>query len=290
MRPLRDAIAGLRRAPLLGGLSIAAIGLSLVIVGLFGLSAHNVDSAISDVERRVEVVGYLLDDAGSERIQIARREMETFPEVEEVRYVSKTEALVNARNELVEFSDVYQDLEVNPLPASLHLRLRPGFRNPEAVATVAERLRGYEFIEEVRFGEGWVEQLYTLRRVAAGAAALLGGAFALVAVLLIGTSVRMAILARSDEIEIMQIVGATEGYIQRPFLIEGLITGLLGGLIAVGITRLGYGLFRSGLAGFEGLRWIPETWIVGGVLAAAGLGVLAAAFAVRRELGKAYAV
>lgn len=290
MKPLREAIAGLRRAPLLGGLSITAIGLSLVILGLFGLSAHNIGSAISDVERRVEVVGYLLEDAGSEQIQIAQREMETFPEIEEVRYTSKTEALVNARRELVEFSDVYQDLEVNPLPASLHLRLRPGFRDPESVTAVAQRLRGYEFIEDVRFGEGWVEELFALRRMAAGAAAILGIAFALVAVLLIATSVRMAILARASEIEIMQTVGATEGFIQRPFVIEGLITGLLGGLIALGLTRLGYAAFRSRFPGFESFAWLPETWIVGGLLAASALGVLAAAFAVRRELGKAYAV
>ncbi len=290
MRPLRDALAGLKRAPLLGGLSISAIGLSLVILGLFGLSAHNIGTAISDVERRVEVVGYLLEDAGSARVDIARQEMESYPEVEEVRYVSKTEALLNARRDLVEFSDVYEELRVNPLPASIHLRLSEGFRSPEAVAGVAARLRGYDFIEDVRFGEAWVEQLFALRRLAAGGATILGGSFALVAVLLIGTSVRMAILARSEEIEIMQTVGATESYIQRPFVIEGLITGLLGGLIAVGLTRLAYSILRSRFEGFDSLVWLPDSWILLGVLAASGLGVLAAAFSVRRELGRAYAV
>ncbi|MDX1576852.1 MAG: ABC transporter permease [Gemmatimonadota bacterium] len=290
MRSLREAFAGFRRAPLLGGLSITAIGLSLVILGLFGLSAYNIGSAISDVERRVEVVGYLLDDAGTERIEVARREMEAFPEVEDVRYVSKTEALVNARRDLEELSELYGDLDVNPLPASLHLRLREGYRNPESVEAVAEWVRGYAFVEEVRFGEGWVEELFALRRIAGGTAALLGAAFALVAVLLIATSVRMAILARGEEIEIMQTVGASEGYIQRPFLVEGLITGLLGGLIALGLTRLAYGVFRTRLSGFENLAWLPDTWVAGGLLAASLLGVAAAAYAVRRELGRAYAV
>ena len=289
MRPVREALASFRRAPLLGGLSIAAISLSLLILGLFGLSAYNIGIAIGDVERRVEIVGYLLDDVPDETVAIARREMEAFPEIEEVRYVSKTEALVNARRDLVEFSDVYQDLEVNPLPASLHLRLAEGHRGPHAVETVAARLVGYEFIEDVRFGEGWVEQLFAIRRMAAGAAGVLGGAFALVAVLLVGTSVRMAILARSEEIEIMQTVGATEGYIQRPFLVEGFVTGLLGGLVALGLTRMGYSFFTQRFAGFETMAWLPDLWVAGGILAAAGLGVLAAAFSVRRELGKAYA-
>ena len=290
MRSVREAFASFRRAPLLGGLSIAAIGLSLLILGLFSLSAHNISTAIGDVERRVEVVGYLLEDAGEERVAIAQREMEAYPEVEGVRYVSKTEALVNARRDLVEFSDVYEGLDMNPLPASMHLRLGDGFRDPEAVDAVAARLSGYDFIEEVRFGEGWVEQLFAIRRMAGGAAAILGGAFALVAVLLIGTSVRMAILARSQEIEIMQTVGATEGYIQRPFLVEGCVSGLLGGLLALGVTRLGYVAFLTRFPGFESMQWLPDTWVVAGVLGAAGLGALAASFAVRRELGKAYAV
>lgn len=287
MRAVREALAAFRRAPLLGGLSITSIALSLVILGLFGLSAYNIGEAISDVERRVEVVGYLTEDAASERIQVARREIETYPEVEDVRYVSKTEALLNASRELPEFSDVFADLEVNPLPASLELRLRQGFRNTESVRAVADRLAGYDFIEEVRFGEDWVERVFDLRRIAGGAATVLGGAFAVVAILLIGTSVRMAILARSEEIEIMQTVGATEGYIQRPFLLEGVITGLLGGLLALGITRVAFDMIRDRLVR---LQWLPETWIVAGILAAALLGALAAGYAVRRELGKAYAV
>lgn len=289
MRPVREAFASFRRAPLLGGLSVAAIGLSLLILGLFSLSAYNISTAIGDVERRVAIVGYLLEDVSDDAVSIARREMEAFPEVEEVTYVSKTEALVNARRDLVEFSDVYQGLEVNPLPASIHLRLREGFRGPEAVQTVADRLGGYDFIEEVRFGEGWVEQLFAIRRMAGGAAGVLGGAFALVAVLLIGTSVRMAILARSEEIEVMQTVGATEGYIQRPFLVEGFITGLLGGLLALGFTRLGYSVFLSRFPGFEAMVWLPDLWVAAGIVGAAGLGVIAASFAVRRELGRAYA-
>lgn len=287
MRALREAVAAFRRAPLLGGLSITAISLSLLILGLFGLSAYNIGAAITDVERRVEVVGYLTEDASEERIRIATAEIETFPEVEEVRYVSKTEALLDATRELPEFSDVFADLEVNPLPASLELRMRPGFRDPETVQTVASRLEGYEFIDDVRFGQAWVERIFALRRIAGGGAGVLGAAFAVVAVLLIATSVRMAILARSAQIEIMQTVGATEGYIQRPFLLEGAITGLLGGLLALVVTRVVYDLIQSRLVRLE---WLPDHWVVAGVVGAAAFGMLAAGYAVRRELGKAYAI
>jgi cell division transport system permease protein len=287
VRSIREGLAGFRRAPLLGSLSITSIGLSLLIIGLFALSAHNIDRALSDVEERVEVVGYLIEDAGEDRVRVARQEIAGYPEVDEVRYVSKVEALFDASRDLPEFSDVFSDLDVNPLPASLELTFNEGFRNPDHVAAVAERLSTYEFIDDVRYGQGWVERIFALRRLAGGGALILGGAFAGVAVLLIATAVRMAILARSEEIEIMQTVGATEGYIQRPFLVEGLVTGLLGGGLALGLTRIGYVLITRS---FLPLEWLPDLWIVGGIAAAGLLGMIAAGYAVRRELGKSYAL
>lgn len=281
MRALREALAGFRRAPLLGGLSITAIGLSLFILGLFGLTTHNIDQALAGVEERVEVVGYVTEETSREQIALARSEIADFPEVEEVRYVSKTEALLNASRELPEFSDIFADLEVNPLPASLELSLRPGYRDPDHVRVVADRLSAYGFVDDVRFGQEWVDRIHALRRIAGGAALVLGGAFAIVAVMLVGTAVRMAVLARSEEIDIMRTVGATEAYIQRPFLLEGAITGLAGGLLALGLTWLAWRMVDTA---FVRLSWLPDAWLAAGVAGAALLGMLGAGYAVRREL------
>lgn len=285
MRAIREAVAGLRRAPLLGGLSVLTIGFSLFILGLFGLTAHNIERAISDVEAQVEVVGYLEETAGAERGDIARREIASYPEVASVRYVSKVEALHYASQELTEFSEVFSELEVNPLPASLQVRLKPEYRDEEHVRAVADRLAGYDFVEEVRYGQEWVEQIFYLRRVGAVAAIALGGAFALVALMLIGTAIRMAILARSEEIAIMQTVGATEGYIRRPFLLEGLFTGLAGGVLALVLTRVAYLVIDGS---FLALAWLPDTWVLAGLAAGALFGMLAAARAVRKELRGVY--
>ena len=281
MRSLREATQGIRRAPLLSGLSIAAIGLSLFIIGLFALTAHNIDRALVGVESRVEVVAYLQEGTSDEVVSVATSEIEGFPEVEEVHFVSKVEALYDASRELTEFSDVFSDLEVNPLPASFELRLREGSRTPDDVERVAERLRGYDFVVEVRYGREWVDRVYTLRRIAGGAALALGGSFALGAILLIGISVRMAVFARSREIAIMQTVGATDAHIRRPFLIEGLLTGIAGGLLALGLTWLVYVAVDRTLLS---LSWLPDLWIALGLAVAGLLGVIAAGRAVRREI------
>ncbi len=281
MRALREALNGIRRAPVLAALSMTAIGLSVFSMGLFALTAHNIDVALAGVERRVEVVAYVRDDAPEELVDIARHEIESFPEVESVRYVSKVEALYEASRELTEFSDVYSDLEVNPLPASLEISLREGRRTPTDVEAVADRVSAYRFVEEARYGREWVDRVFALRRVAGGGAIILGLSFAIGAALLIGIAVRMAVLARSREISIMQTVGATDGYIRRPFLIEGLLTGLGGGLLALGLTRAAHeAVVRSLLS----LSWLPDMWVAGGLAFAGILGMLAADRAVRREL------
>ncbi len=281
MSAFGEALIGLRRAPLLGGLAVAAIGFSLFIVGLFALTSYNIHLALRSAEARVEIVAYLDDDAGRDRIELARREITSFPEVDSVRFVSKTEALHNASIELAEFSDVFADLDINPLPASYEIGLRDGFRSPDHVAAVADRVALYAFVEDVRFGLDWVNQLHALRRTAGGVAAVLGGAFALVAVLLIGTAVRMWVLARAREIEIMYTVGASEGYIRRPYMAEGLLTGLLGGVLALALTAGVHQVVSRVL--FE-VAWIPDPWVVAGIVAGGGLGTLAAGRAIRREL------
>lgn len=281
MRSVREALAGFGRAPLLGGLSIGAIGVSLFIVGLFAVAGHNVDRALSGVESRVEVVAYLFDDVDEELVGLAAAEIEAYPEVAGITYVSKVEALYRASQELTEFSDVFSDLEVNPLPASLVVQLAAGSRTPRAAERVAERIEGYDFVEEVRYGREWVDRLYRLRRIVGGGALLLGGSFAIGAVLLIGIAVRMAILARRREIAIMKTVGATESYIRRPFIVEGLLTGLLGGLLAGLLT---WGAYRVVNRTLLPLEWVPDWWVAAGLLFAALLGMVAAARAVRREL------
>jgi cell division transport system permease protein len=281
LHPLREALAAFRRTPLLVVLSIVAISLSLFVVGLFGLAAYNIHLAIDGVEQRVEVVGYLRDSATEEEVQQAKSELRLLPEVADIAYISKTEALAAAVRDLEEFREIYAELEVNPLPASLEVRLQSGHRSPEAVERIAQRLLAMPYVEDVRFGREWLERVFSLRRVAAGGAGILGGAFAVVAAIIIAASIRIAVFARRDEISIMRLVGATNGFVRRPFLVEGLLAGVLGGALAVGLT---YGAFVAINHSLIPISWLPVLWAGLGVLAGALLGLVSSAVAVRRHL------
>ncbi|HUF12865.1 MAG TPA: permease-like cell division protein FtsX [Longimicrobiales bacterium] len=278
---LREALAAFRRAPLLTGLSGAMIGLSLFVVGLFGIVAHNIRLVLEQVEERVEVVAYLRDGATPQVVELITAEISSFPEVAAVDYVSKDQALANARSELDEFRTIFGDLDVNPLPASLEVHMRPGMRNAEVVRDIAERIRAYEAVEETRFGQEWIDKVFLLRRVAGVATAVLGGAFAVVSILIIGSAVRMAIFARRDEIRIMQLVGATDAFVRRPFVLEGAMTGLIGAAIALPALYIVYQLLSGAIID---IVWLPTSWIAAGIASGALLGFAASALAVRRHV------
>jgi cell division transport system permease protein len=281
MYTIREAILAFKRSPLLTGLSAAMVGLALFVIGLFALATHNLRLALESVEERIEIVAYIRDGARNDEILLGRRELSALPEVLRVEMITKEEALDIARRDLPEFGELFTDLAVNPLPASLEVQLRPGRRDPETVERVAAQARLYPFVEDVQFGREWVDKLFTIRRMGGLTASVLGAAFALVAVLIIGAAVRIAVFARREEIQIMQLVGARDGFIRRPFLVEGAITGLLGGLLALALT---YGTFWVVFRYLFSLVWIPAEWAGVGLLAGTLFGVFATGLAVRKYL------
>ena len=230
MRSAREALTASRRAPLLSALGVITIAFSLFAFGLFGLVAVNIRSALEQVEERVEVRAFVSDSTEIESVAAAMKDIGEFPEVARVDYVSKEAALVRARKEMGEFADVF---EAGVLPASIEVHLRSGMRSPNTVRAVADKIKTYQFIDDVRYGEEWVEKLYRLRNIASVAGIVLGVAFAGVAIIIIGATIRMTVLARAKEISIMRLVGATDMFVRLPFLIDGLIKGVMGGLLAL---------------------------------------------------------
>jgi cell division transport system permease protein len=234
MLAAREAIIAFRRAPLLSALSVTTIAFSLFAFGLFGLVALNIRRTLGALEERVEIRAFIVEGTPVEAIAAAVGDIAAFPEVQRpVQIVSQDQALARARRELGEFRDVF---EAGILPASIEIRLKTGFRDPETVRAVAARVQSYAFVDDVRYGQEWVEKLHRIRTIATVVGSVLGLAFAAVAVIIIGATIRTAVLMRSREISIMRLVGATDGFIRRPFLIEGFLKGVLGGVLALALV------------------------------------------------------
>jgi cell division transport system permease protein len=198
--------------------------------------------------------------------------------VERAVRITPEQALQRAREEMPEFQDVF---EAGVLPASIEVRLRPGHRDPATVKAVADRIATYPFVDDVRYGQEWVVKLYNIRNVAGATGVVLGIAFAAVSVIIIGSTIRLAVLARAREISIMRLVGATNGFIRRPFLVDGLFKGLLGGALALLLTWLAHGAIN---------RYLLETTFfdrnvaIIGVVCGGLIGLVGSALSVGRHL------
>lgn len=276
---VRDAMVGIRRAPLLSVLSVTTIAFSLFAFALFGLVALNIKRALESVEERVEIRAFVAEGTSIEDVVTAANEIARYREVQSAKLVSQEEALARARKELGEFSDVF---EAGVLPASIDIRLKPGSRDPRSVGAIAARLRTIAFVDDVRYGEEWIAQLHRLRNIAGVTGIALGLAFAIVAVIIIGATIRMTVLARSKEIAIMRLVGATDGFIRRPFLIEGFAKGILGGLLALLLTWIASITIEHYLH-FRAL-FFDDRLVAFGLAGGALLGLFGSGFAVGRHL------
>ena len=275
---LRESARSFRRAPLLSVLSIVTIGFSLFAFGLFGLVALNIRNTVRLIEERVEIRAFLIDGTPVDVAAVAVGDIASFPEVAKADFVSKEQALTLARRELKEFRE---EFDASVLPASIDVRLKYGFRDPRTVGAVAARLRSYPFIDEVRYGDEWVEKVYRLRNIATITGLALGLAFAAVSVIIIGATIRMTVLARAREIAIMRMVGATDSFIRSPFLIEGFTKGILGGAMALLLTWGAHRLFTQMV--LETQFFSPRV-AVAGVLVGGLIGALGSALSVGRHL------
>ena len=277
-RTIRDALITFRRTPLLSALSITTIAFSLFAFGLFGLVALNIRDALDRLEDRVELRAFVTDGTAPEAMAQAAGDIAAYPEVLAAVIVSQDDALARAKKELGDFRDVFEGAV---LPASIDVRLKPGFRDPATVKRVAARVKAFSFVDDIRYGEEWIEKLYRLRNIAGIAGIVLGLAFAGVSVIIIGATIRMAVLSRAKEIAIMRLVGATDSYIRRPFLIEGVAKGVLGGILALVLTY--------------GARTLIDRYLIQtvffdaritllGLLFGAMIGLMGSAFSVGRHL------
>jgi len=279
---LREVYLTFTRAPLMAMLGVTTIAFSLFAFGLFGLVAINIKSALLEIEDRVEIRAFLIDGAKDAQVEELMQGIKKIPQVADVGYVSPDSALQRARVELEEFRDV---MDAAMLPGSVELRLKEGARDPGTVQMISRRLQTYPVVEEVRYGREWVEKLYRIRNIAGITGSVLGSVFALVAIIIIGSTIRMAILARAEEIEIMRLVGATNHFVRLPYLIDGTLKGLAGGAIAAALAWTAVQLVSKHLMAAQ---FFAAEQVMLGIAAGGVLGLVGSWLSVGRHLRRAW--
>jgi cell division transport system permease protein len=244
----RTALRGLRSSPVTTAVAVVTIGVSLVLVGAFQLLLRNMQQLLDDFGDDLQVTAYLEDGLGAGEQGRLEALLLSVEGVEGVRAVSKAEALERFRSGVGAGAALLEGLDENPLPASIEIQLVPERRSPEGMRIVVESIRGLPGIADLASGQDWVEGYLRAIALVRGVGIGLGVILALAALLIVTNTIRLALLARRDELEILWLVGASRSFMHTPFLLEGLLQGAIGGAVAVALL---YGIFRLVLPGFE---------------------------------------
>lgn len=247
---LKEAARGVWRNGWMSFASIVVVVLTLLILGSFTLINLNIHAITEDIKNQVEIVAYLDEEFEEDyNIQRLRTEIIQLSGVQEVTFVSKEEALERLREQLGDHSGITEGLERNPLPSSFEVRPQ----DPEKIADVAKAIARLAGIESVDYGQNVVEQLFAVSRVIQGFGYIVIGLLAVISLFLIANTIKLTVYARRHQINIMKFVGATDWFVRWPFILEGVILGLLGAVITYLILFYGYGVlyFQAGAWMFQ---------------------------------------
>jgi cell division transport system permease protein len=285
----RSAFRGIRENLFVTILSVVTITVSLLTLSVFLLLYLNLRASAARWGGHVQVVAYLKGSVSAEEVNHFSEMISRLPGVSAVKYVSMQDALVRFRHDLGGQSGILDGLTYNPLPASFEIQLREGGSNPEQVREVAERVAELSSVEDVQYGEEWLAQYATFLKVLQVAAGVIGAFLLLGSVLIVSNTIRLAVYARREELEILSLVGASSGFVRTPFLIEGVAQGFLGAVLAVSILYAGYhhllsrieGSLLLSAGGFEPV-FLPVPALLALLGIGAAVGLFGSALSVRR--------
>ncbi|HSW52024.1 MAG TPA: permease-like cell division protein FtsX, partial [Sulfuricaulis sp.] len=226
------------RTPVATLLTVAVIGITLALPAGLYVAIENVQRLASGWEDNGQISLFLKQDLSEPAIEKLSDRIRRLPAVSWVDYVSREAALAEFKK-LSGFGEALGALERNPLPPVLVVHPAARHAHPKALQSLLQELRRYDEVELAQLDLEWVQRLYAMLDVARQGVLILTAGLAVAVLLIIGNTIRLAVLNRRDEIEIIKLIGGTNAFIRRPFLYSGTLQGLFGGFLAWLLIGLG---------------------------------------------------
>jgi len=275
---IREGFRTITRNSSLFFLSLLLTSISLFLLSLFALVTVNLYYFLNILDQKIEIIAFLDTNAD---VDALKSNILKINGVKEVIYISSDEALKNLQNELKETEEVLNVFERNPLPASLRIKLGKKFRNARGLEEISDKVMLLRGIKETIYGGELVEQLKKITNIVTvfDFGLLLIIIFSVIFVIF--QTIKLTIFARSTEIEIMKLVGASNSFIAIPFTFEGIVQGIIGGVIAFVLTVI----TNKAAVSFFSEIYFPQWWfLLGNIASGMIFGVIGSALALRRFL------
>lgn len=226
----KEALKSMKRNGLMTLASISTVALSLFMLGVFLCGVINLNNMASSLENQVQLSIYLKDGLTTDQIMAVGKQIKAIPNLKHLEFVNKEQAMKEFKERLGDQQQLVNALgDVNPLPNSYVLT----FDNPSDVKATVKLATTFQGVESTHYGQDIVEELFRITQVIRIGGIVLIAFLAAATLFIISNTIRLTVFARRKEIAIMKYVGATNGFIRWPFLIEGMLLGLIGAIIAV---------------------------------------------------------
>ncbi len=282
---LKESFSGFQRAKLSSAISVATIAVSLVLLGAFMTVTLSAARVLEQIRSRVEVEFFLSDALSKQASENLLRKIKDDPSVASATYISKEAAAKIFQKEFGE--KIEEILGTNPLPQSVKVTLKPDYATLDSLEQFVRDISDYEGVVEARYNKEFLTNLDSNAKLLFLITAGLGVMISLASVALVSNTIRLAIYAKRDIIKTMKLVGATFGFIQLPFLIEGVLQGLVGGAIASALMFALIALLRNSYGDIYAALELP-TLLLYGLLLTLGclLGFFGSFFSARRFINQ----
>ena len=283
---LKRAWQGFWRNSLMSLAATASMVLMLTLLSGLVILLGGLDATLKYVESEVEVVAYLKDTATPQDVATLTTDLKAMPQITSVKYISKAQALQNFQNREPDVAKLVGSLPSNPLPASFEISLR----DPSDYIDVATYLRNQGTVDSVQDIKKTVSQMLSVINVLRTGGIAVLAVVGLMVLFIIVNTIRLAVVARSEEIEIMRLVGASDAFIRWPFIFEGAFVGLFGAAITIGLLLLIQAPLAGFLSGFFNVLPVQASAMVGQNVAfvvlgtGVGIGVVGSYLSVRSYL------
>jgi cell division transport system permease protein len=249
--------------------TIGIIAITMLIFSAFSLIAFNLTSFLKIWEDKIGVMVYFKKGIAIGEVEALLKSIRQLEGVEAVRYVSPSDAMAFMEAKLGSQKNLLEGIQPAVLPSSFEIQLKKDYRNSTKIKEVISRLKQFPQIEEIQYGQEWVDTFSVIVHLMRLTQWILGGLLVAAMILIISNTIQLTVSSRREEIEVMHMVGASPAFIQVPFHIEGLIQGFLGAGVAILLLLLLYKIFilyltpsmRGWLAGIPILFLPPESMI-----------------------------
>lgn len=231
---LRQAIRNLRQTWPSQFMTLLTVSLSVLIFAFFYLIYTNMLSMGTKLGDDLRLIVYLDEEPGPEMQEHLHNKITNFDEVEDIKFISKKEAYDKFADQLGNNRDVLDDMPTDFLPASIEVTPMKNLRSLKQVKLFSEYLKKLPGTLKVQYGQEWIERFYYFTRLLYIVVLLSGTLLILTTIFMVSYTIRLTIMGRQAELELLQLVGATNNYIRTPFLIEGLLQGLFGSCAGIG--------------------------------------------------------